>query len=121
MGIPGRIVDAIDEDVLEGDPLPGREGEPPADFEDPLHGMAFVNGHEKASSGIVCGVEGDGELKAEPRCHQSLHSWNEARCRKGNSPSRETEAQVVLHHFNGRNRAIIVGQGFPHSHKDNIG
>ena len=59
-GIPRGIVDAIDENVFEGNPLPRAEGKPPADRQDLLQGMGFIDGHEKASSVIISGVEGNG-------------------------------------------------------------
>lgn len=59
-GIPRGIVDAIDENVFEGNPLPRAEGKPPADRYDLLQGMGFVDGHEKASGIIIGGVERNG-------------------------------------------------------------
>lgn len=91
-GIPGRIVDAIDEDVFENSPLPRAEAKPSADFKDLLQWIGFVDRHEKAAGVIIRCVEGNGPLKAEFRRYYSLHGRNEPRGGEGNTSPRETEA-----------------------------
>ncbi len=114
------IVDAIDQDVFEGDHPPVGEGEPSAGRHQFLQRIGPVDGHERASGFIIGGVEGDGQVQRHVLA-KAVDGGHKPRGGKRDPAVGEVESLLVHQVADGLDHGVVVGQRLSHAHEDDIG
>ena len=113
-------IDAIDEDVFEGDLLvllgvPDAEG-----VEEFGDGILLVHRHDLFAGFIVRAVEGDGEADLLGEIGEFLYLGDESGGGDGDAAGADVEAPVGGDHIDRLAEIGEVGEGFAHAHEDEV-
>ena len=116
MGVLGLIVDAAEQDVLEGDPLALAQRNGLHRFEE-LGDVPFArDGHDLLADLVVGGVQAESELGADGSW---ANSGSPARCQLVNGHARLGDADL-LYSSSTADELVVVEEGLAHAHEDEV-
>ena len=118
-GVFWPVIDACDQDVFKGDHAPRRERKPEARREELLNGIGAIDRHQLVSGLVVRSVERNGQVHRDV-LSKVLYPGDQAGRGKGDAAVGKLQAVVAGDDANGLDHTVIIGKGFPHSHKHDI-
>ena len=120
-GVLGRLVDAIEQHVLESHPLADREREAAAGGQEILDGPALIHRHEALPHRVRRGVERDRQVDLQLFLGELLHPADQPHRRHGDPPGGVAEGAGMDQEPERLNGGLVVGQRLAHAHEDEVG
>lgn len=115
-----RIVDALDDGVLEGDDALGGVGVVRAGGKKFVNRPLLVDGHQLGAELVVRRMERDGELELDAFRGELLEAGDDPAGGKRNVPCAEVRSLSGIDELQRPQGLVIVGEGFAHAHDDDV-
>lgn len=117
-GVVEAVVDAAEQDVLEGDVLAGAEGNGGDGFEEGGDGPFAGDGHNGLADHVVGGIEGQGEVGPDGFGSKALDAGEDAG--GGDGHARFGDTHWAGKEADGGHEGVVVEEGFAHAHEDKV-
>ena len=118
-GIADPVVDAADQRPFDGETPAARRDVGRARIGELRQRIATVDGHQLVAQAVVRRVQRHGQVDRQCFLREAADAGHDPHRRERQVAGREADVAVEPHH-----RApdpVVVGQGFPHPHEDDVG
>ena len=112
----GRIVDSVDQDIFEGDPLVGLLHILPGRFQQFLIGIGPIHRHQLRPDLFIGRVKGDGQGHLGEFFRELPDLRQDPTGGYGDAPKTHPKAPFVMNIFQEPGKVFIIVKGFSHPH-----